>query len=161
MAAYDAFWQEKDLRAMVGVRINLPVRLDRRYGAQAEAQAKIAQRQAELTRRTDQINFEVQEAYEQARKAEKTLALYTKTILRAAEANVKAAESAYVTGKIPFLSLIESQRSLIALRDRYYETVADYFRRRAALERATGGPLSTSDMHADPRHISNRPSTPR
>ena len=66
MAAYDAFWQEKELRAMVGVRINLPVRLDKRHAALAEAQARIAQRTAQLTRLTDQVNFEVQEAYEQA-----------------------------------------------------------------------------------------------
>jgi cobalt-zinc-cadmium efflux system outer membrane protein len=144
MAAYDAFWQEKDLRAMVGVRINLPVRLEKRHAALGEAQAKIAQRSAQLARLTDQVNFEVHEAYEQARRGEKTLLLYTKSILPAAEANVQAAESAYVTGKIPFLSLIESQRSLVGLRDRYYETLADYLRRRATLERVTGGPLIPS-----------------
>jgi cobalt-zinc-cadmium efflux system outer membrane protein len=160
MAAYDAFWQEKDLRAMVGVRINLPVRLEKRYGALAEAQARIAQRSAQLDRLINQVNFDVQEAYEQARKAEKTLVLYTKTILPAAEDNVKAAESAYVTGKIPFLSLIESQRSLITLRDRYYETVADYFRRRATLERVTGGPLNAPATDANPRE-SNKSSGPR
>jgi outer membrane protein TolC len=58
------------------------------------------------------------------------------------KANVKAAEAAYVTGKIPFLSLIEAQRNVITLRDRYYEAVADYFRRRATLERAIGGPVT-------------------
>src|SRR5206468_3376629 len=107
-----------ELRAMIGVRVNLPIRLDRRYGALAEARAKIAQRSAELARLTNQVNFEVQEAYEQLRKAEKTVALYTKTILPAAESNVKAAQAAYVAGKTPFLSLVESQRNLIGLRDR-------------------------------------------
>ena len=44
MASYDAFWQtpEKDLRPMVGVRMNLPVRTSRRDGALAEAQARLA-----------------------------------------------------------------------------------------------------------------------
>jgi hypothetical protein len=46
-----------------------------------------------------------------------------------------------VTAKIPFLSLIEAQRNLVNLRDRYYEAVADYFRRRATLDRVVGGPL--------------------
>jgi outer membrane protein TolC len=67
--------------------------------------------------------------------------LYRDTILPAAEANVQAAQAAYVTGKIPFLSLIEAQRNVVSLRDRYYEAVAEYFRRRAELERAVGGPL--------------------
>ena len=46
---------------------------------------------------------------------------------------MKAAQSAYLTGKIPFLSLVEAQRSVVGLQDRYYEAVADYYRRRATL----------------------------
>jgi cobalt-zinc-cadmium efflux system outer membrane protein len=87
------------------------------------------------------VNLQVQEAHAQVRESERVVRLYTETILPAAEANVKAAQSAYVTGKIPFLSLIEAQRSVVGLRDRYYEALAEYYRRRAALERAIGGPL--------------------
>jgi cobalt-zinc-cadmium efflux system outer membrane protein len=139
-AAYDAIWQERPLRAMVGVRVNLPVRLARRDAAVAEARARVGRRQAELARLTDQVNFEVQQAHAQVRESERAIVLYRQTLLPAAEANIKAAQSAYVTGKIPFLSLVEAERSLIGLRDRYYEVVAEYFRRRAALERAAGGP---------------------
>jgi hypothetical protein len=39
------------------------------------------------------------------------------------------------------LSLIEAQRNVVNLEDRYYEAVADYFRRLAALERAIAGPV--------------------
>lgn len=144
MAAYDAAWQgtDRDLRTMVGVRMNLPVRLAKRDAAVAEARAKIAQRQAELDRQTDQTNFEVQQAYEQVRESERAMRLYEETILPAARENVKAAQTAYVTAKIPFLSLVEAQRSLVGLLDRSYETTAEYHRRRATLERVTGGPLS-------------------
>jgi cobalt-zinc-cadmium efflux system outer membrane protein len=117
------------------------VQLERRRAAVAEARARLAQRQAALARQTDQVNFEVQQAYEQVRESEKAVRLYDKTILPAAEGNVGAAEPAYVNGKIPFLSLIEAERNLVGLRDRYYEVIADYFRRRAALERIVGGPL--------------------
>ncbi|MCI0683743.1 MAG: TolC family protein [Gemmataceae bacterium] len=142
MAAYDAFWQprERDLRPMLGVRLNVPVRRERRQAALAEAQARIAQRQADLARQTDQVNLQVEEAYQEVRESERTVKLYTDTILPAARENVKAAIAAYTTGKAPFLSLLEAQRSLISLRDRYYEATADVFRRRAALERAVGGP---------------------
>ncbi len=142
MAGYDAFWQEKELRASVGMRMNLPVYKARRNAALAEAQAKIAQRRAELDRQTDQVNFQVQEAYEKVRKSEKAVALYQETILPAAEQNAKAARSAYMTGKIPASSRIDAERNLVGLRDRYYEAVADYFRRRATLERVIGGPLT-------------------
>ena len=143
MASYDAFWQEPPLRTMVGVGMNLPVQRTRRHAAVAEAQARIAQRQAELDRLTDTVSFQVQEAYEQMRESEQMISLYEKVIPKAAEANVKEAISAYATGKVAFLSVIEAQRTLIGLRDRYYESVADYFRRRAMLERAIGEPLTT------------------
>jgi outer membrane protein TolC len=143
MAAYDSFWQGKDdersLRPQIGVRVNLPVQCERRRAAVAEAQARLAQRQAALDRQTDQVNFEVQQAYEQVRESEKAMRLYQQSILPAAEANVKAAQQAYTTGKIPFLTLIEAQRSQVVMLDRYYEVQANYFRRRAALERAIGG----------------------
>jgi outer membrane protein TolC len=141
MAGYDTFWQERPLRGMVGVRMNVPVRLARRDAAVTEAQARLAQRQAELARLTDQTNYEVQQAYAQVRESEQTVRLYQDTILPAAEANIKAAQSAYVTNRIPFLSLVEAQRNLVGLRDRYYEAVAEFFRRRATLERVSGGPL--------------------
>jgi outer membrane protein TolC len=85
-------------------------------------------------------------------RSEKSVRLYRDTILKAAEANVKAAQAAYVSGKAPFtfLSLIEAERNLVNLRDRYYEALADYFRRRAALERAVGGPLTPEPSAASP-----------
>lgn len=146
MAAYDAFWQpaEKDLRPQLAVRMNLPVRHGRRQAAVAEAQARRAQRGAEFDKLTDQVNFQVQEAHAQVSESIEVVRLYEGTILPAAEANVKEAVAAYATGRVPFLSLVEAQRNLIGLRDRYYEAHVDYFRRRAALERASGGSLLES-----------------
>jgi outer membrane protein TolC len=143
---YDRFMgnisDNRDLATMVGVRLNLPIYKRRRCGAVAEAEARLAQRKAEFARLTDQVNFQVQEAYARVQRSERSARLYQDTILRAAEENVKAAQSAYETGKVPFLALIEAQRNVVNLRDRYYEALADYFRRRAALERAVGGPLA-------------------
>lgn len=141
IAGYDAFWQEKDLRSMLGLRMNLPVRKARRYGAIAESEARIAQRRAELDRQTDRVHFEVQEAYAQVRESERTVRLYEKKILPDAELNVKTARADYKTGLVPAVSVIEAERARLDLYERYYEAVADYFRRRAALERAAGGPL--------------------
>jgi outer membrane protein TolC len=152
-AAYDSIMGNgpaRDLAPQVALRMNLPIRKARRDGAVSEAEARLAQRQAELARRTDQVNLQVQEAHAQVRESERVVRLYTETILPAAEANVKAAQSAYVTGRIPFLSLIEAQRNVIGLRDRSYEALAEYYRRRAALERAIGGPLLTASPTPPP-----------
>lgn len=151
-AAYDTIMGNgpaRDLAAQVGVRMNLPIRMGRRQGAVTEAYAKIAQKKAELASRVNQVQFQVQEAYEQLLESERILALYENSILPTAGKNVKAAQDAYVaaTGKMPypFLSLIEAQRNLVNLRDRNYEIKADYFRRRANLERVIGGPVPPSD----------------
>lgn len=143
LAAYDAMWQEKPLRGQVAVRLNLPVRLARRGGAVSEAQARIAQRRAELARLANQVNYEVQQAYAQVQESERVVRLYEQKVLPDAERNVKAAQAAYVPGKITLIALIEAQRNVVSLQDRYYEAVADYFRRLATLERAVGGSLVT------------------
>ncbi len=96
----------------------------RERAAVVEAKARVAQRLAERAKQIDQLNYQVQQAYEQVRESEQVVRLYEKTILPAARENVKVAQSAYLTGKIPFLSLIEAQRNVIGLRDCYYEALA-------------------------------------
>jgi outer membrane protein TolC len=148
LAAYDTIMGNgptRDLAGQVAVRINLPVRKARRTAAVSEAESKLALRRAELARMTDQANYEVQQAYEQVREAEQVMRLYEKEILPAARNNVRAAQTAYVTGKIPLISLIEAQRNSVNLEDRYYEVTADYFRRLATLERVAGGSLGAAE----------------
>jgi outer membrane protein, heavy metal efflux system len=140
---YDRFMgntsESRPLAYMLGLKTNLPVRLARRGGAVAEAAARLAQRRAELARQTDQVNFQVQEAHAQLRESERTVRLYEEKIVPAARQQVKTADAEYMTGKIPFVTLIEAQRNVVGLQDRFYEATADYARRLAALERAVGG----------------------
>lgn len=144
MAAFDSFWQpQNSLYGQVGLRINMPVALARRRGAVHESLAKISQRTAEFNQRAADIGFQVKEAAEQVREGEGVLSLYESKVLPAAVTNVQAAQTAYTTGKIPFITLLESQQNLIGLRDRYYEATAEYFRRRASLDRAVAAPLNS------------------
>jgi outer membrane protein TolC len=140
MAAYDAFWQapERDLRPMIGVRLNVPIQTARRNAAVVEAQAKLTQRRAELDRTIAQIGFQVQEAYEQLQESERSLKLYQETAIPKANENVRLARTAYANTKVPFSNLIEAQRVLIELREREFELRAEARRRRASLDRAIG-----------------------
>jgi cobalt-zinc-cadmium efflux system outer membrane protein len=142
MAAYDAFWVEPGLRPQLALRMNLPVRLARRRAAVWEAKAKIAERRAELDRQVNQMNYEINQAYAEVMENKQAGRLYEQTVVPKAEENVRSAQAAYKTGKIPFLTLVEAERDLIRLKDEYYEFVADYYRRLATLERAAGGSLS-------------------
>jgi cobalt-zinc-cadmium efflux system outer membrane protein len=161
---YDRFMgnnsQSKDLASMLGVRLNLPVYRNRRYGAVAEAEARIAQRRAELDRQIDQVNLQVQDAYAQMHESERIVDLYKKKVLPDAELNVKTARADYMTGQIPAISVIEAERNRLNLYDRYYEAVADYFRRRATLERVTGGPIVPFPQTSTPEQPGNFPGVP-
>jgi outer membrane protein TolC len=145
MAAYDDFWSERPLRPQLAVRVNLPLRLAKRDAAVREAEAKVGQRIAELNRLTDDVNFAVAQAYAEVDESDKTVNLYKETLLPAAELTVKTSQTEYTTGKTAFINLLDAERSLIDLRERSYEATADAFRRRAALERAVGGPLDPGD----------------
>jgi outer membrane protein TolC len=150
MAAYDTFWQyaERDLRGMVGLRFNIPGLTSRRDAALAEAQAKLAQRRAELAKLTAQVGLQVQEAYEQLQETERSLKLYEETAMPAARESVRLARTGYANNKVSFLSLIEAQRSLVELRDRQNELIAEARRRRAALDRAIGRTMPPSTLPA-------------
>jgi outer membrane protein TolC len=143
---YDRFMgnttDNRDLATMLGVRLNLPVRLARRDAAVAEAFARAAERRAELARRADQVNFEVEEAYAQVRESERTVRLFEKKILPDGDLNVKTARADYRTGQVPAVGVLQAERTRLELYDGYYQALADYLRRLAALERAAGGALS-------------------
>ena len=141
MAAYDTFWQERQLRPQVGVRMNLPLRAAKRDAAVREAEAKVAERIAEAEPADGRREPRRGSGPHEAAESDETVRLYKETVLAAAEQNVKSIQPLYTTGKTPFLNLIDAERSVIDLRNRYYEATADAFRRRAALERAVGGPV--------------------
>jgi cobalt-zinc-cadmium efflux system outer membrane protein len=151
MVGYEDWAQEKPWRTMIGVGMNLPIQLSRRHAAVAENVARLAQRQAQMERLVDRINFEVQEAHARVQENRQILELYEKQLIPAAQTNVKEAISAYAAGRIPLLSLLEAQRNLVSLRDRYFEVIADYYRSLAMLERAVGGPWASTNPTASSR----------
>lgn len=139
---YDNFWSQPSLRGQVGVNMNVPLYRDKRYAAVREAQYRLSQRRAEYQQRIDDINREVQTAYEQFDEAQRTVVVYTSQILPAARKNVDSAFAAYESGRGDFLRLIAAQRQLIALQERFQESVANYHRRRVELERVVGQSLA-------------------
>jgi outer membrane protein TolC len=140
----------RDLATMLGVRLNLPVRRARRNAAVEEAEARLAQRRAELDKLTDQANFQIEQAYQEVREGVETVHLYESKILKDAQDNLEAARPAYKTGLIPASNVVEAERTLVELKERYYQAIADYFRRRAALDRAVAGPSDSASSPPAP-----------
>jgi outer membrane protein TolC len=140
VARYDAFWQEEPLRPMVGMNLNVPLYKQKRWAAVNEARARIAQQQAELDSLVSELMFDVEQAYRQVVESRSTIAVHESRLLPTARHSVDAARASYLAGRMDFLRLVESQRQLLDLQNDYYEAVANYYRRLAALDRAMGAP---------------------
>lgn len=137
---YDAFWQvpEDDLRPMVGMNLNLPIYKDKRFAAVAEARSRIAKEQSDYDAKTVEIAYEVEQTYRRVEESQQTISLYEEKILPTARHSIDSARASYLAGKLDLLRLIESQRQLLLLQDRYFEAVAEYHARLAELERVIG-----------------------
>lgn len=140
---YDSFWQpaatQAPLRPQVGFNMNVPIYRQKRYAALHEAEFRLSQRRAEYQQRLADIQFEVQDAYEQVLESRQTALLYNDKFLPAAEENLNVARTGYAVGRVNFLALLDAQQQLISVRDKQQQAVAEYYRRLAALERIVGG----------------------
>ena len=141
-ARYDTWWQpastQGPLRTQIGMAMNLPVYRQKLQAAVCEAQSRLNQRRAEFDQRALQIQYEVLSAAEQVDESRKTVALYSERLIPAAEQNVAAARTSYDVGKLNFLQLAQTQRQLIAIRERQIESLVAYHRRASELARAIG-----------------------
>jgi outer membrane protein TolC len=132
---YDAFWQEEELRPMVGMNVNVPIYTRKRWAALREANARRAQQEATLESQSNEISFEIERAYQQVRESAETVTVFQERILPAARHSVEAAQASYTAGRLDFLRLVESQRQAVELENGYYDAVAEYHIRRAELRR--------------------------
>ena len=136
-AKYDAF-MPVDMRAEVGVELNVPIRFQRRSAAVCEASERLRQRRAEYQGLLDQAQFEVQSAWARASQAQHVIRLYEEKILPATQRSLDSAQANYTSGPLDFLRLLDAERQVYAEREMYYQAIADYQRRLAELERAVG-----------------------
>jgi cobalt-zinc-cadmium efflux system outer membrane protein len=87
------------------------------------------------------VRAEVELAFVRARSALLERELYVTTHVPQAEQALSASEIAYRTGKLDFLSLIDSLRAVESAHVDHVEAEARFEKAFADLERAVGGPL--------------------
>ena len=143
VAKYDGFMPE-NMRPAVGMDINIPLHNERRSAAVREAENLVAQRCAEYQDRLDQVHYEVRSAWSRAAQSQRVVELYDQSILPASQRSLDSAVSNYTSGKLDFLRLLDAERQVYSQREMYYQSIAEYHRRMAELERAVGEPVGTS-----------------
>jgi outer membrane protein TolC len=140
VAKYDGFMPE-EMRPQVGMELNVPLQRGRRSAAVREATERLQQRRAEYQDRLDQVRFEVQAALSRAAQSRQVVQLYEQKIIPATQRSLDSALANYTSGKLDFLRLLDAERQVNTQREMYYQSIAEYHRRLAELERAVGGAL--------------------
>lgn len=127
----------------IGIGLNIPIQFGRRSAATEEAEATY--RANTLMRRNveNTVRAEIEDLHFQLMSIGRTLDLYDQGLLVQAQNALESALSAYSTGKMDFLSLLDSERMLLRTRLGYIEEQANYQKTLAALERAVGGRLTS------------------
>lgn len=144
--AYDSLWQERQLRPMVGLGINLPIQLERRRAGVDEARAKVLEAESLLRDERNKVLFDVTEAVSELEEQRHVVHLYTSSILPAAEESLAAARSGYENDSNDFATLIEAEQAVMTARLGYQKALAGYHKARARLDHAVGGPLDGEEV---------------
>lgn len=103
-----------------------------------EAQANIKLAEAHFKAVENKILLGTKEAKINVDNFNRTKSLYENTIIPQAKASLNSALSAYEANRIDFLSLLDSERTLISFELEYYKAISDLHKAIADLENAVG-----------------------
>ena len=122
------------------VQMNIPWLFTKtKYDAQVrEAEAQIGASKATLLTIRNRSLFEVADLLVKIQTAERQAILYQTSVLPLAEQTLQAATVGYQTGKVDFLTLLESQRTLRDVELGLYQALVAFQQKRAELELALG-----------------------
>lgn len=128
---------------MASVGINIPIWRKKLHAAEAEAAISL---KASKDRYKDVENVtlsQVNEFFFEVKTAQEQVLLYRYSLLPQAEQTFKASEIGYLTGKVDFLDLLDSERMVLLIKIGYFKTIADLGKSLARLERVIGKDLSS------------------
>jgi cobalt-zinc-cadmium efflux system outer membrane protein len=123
----------------VGIGINLPIQLGRRVAAGEEAEATDQANRLAYDNLRNGVEAEIADLCFQLQSTQQTLDLYSQGLLVQAQSSLESAVSAYQTGKLDFLSLLDSERMVLQTKLGYVKELSNYRKIAAALQRAVGG----------------------
>jgi outer membrane protein TolC len=127
--------------------ISLPFAYKYKYDAGfAEAEARLGSAKADLRRLENRVRKEVAAAFLSAKSALLQHELFVTTHIPQAEQALKASEIAYTTGKVDFLSLVDSVRAIESIHLEHIEASTEFEKAYADLERAVGKELTRSAL---------------
>ncbi len=123
-------------------KINLPWIFKGKYDARVhQAAAEEIQARADHTAILNQTLFQLQDLFTKVKTAEQLIGVYQNGVLPQAEQSLEAARISYQAGRVDFLNLIDSERTLLDLRLEYFGALVQFWRSVAELERTVGAEI--------------------
>ena len=138
MGTYDTFWAESELKPMLGVELNLPLRRTRRDAALEQARASLEEAKSMRAGTDAQVRLSVGRAHERLAETHHALEIVRDRKLPAAHDRVASARAAFETGQSDFSAVIDAERRLRDAELDHEETLVEVSRRHAELARALG-----------------------
>jgi outer membrane protein TolC len=143
-AGYNSLWQDDDLRPMIAVSINVPLDQGKYEAAIDAARARVRRTDSTLADQRAGLLAELAGAYAAVREATESLALYRDELVPLARNTLEVVRADYGGGRGDFLTVLVAERHQLTVELGLARLEAEYFRRLAELERASGGPLSAT-----------------
>ncbi|MFQ6082055.1 MAG: TolC family protein [Candidatus Aminicenantia bacterium] len=126
---------------MGSIGINIPIWRKKLHAGEEEAINNLKASERNYKDIENNTLSQVNELYFEVKTAEEVVKLYKYSLLPQAEQSFKASEAGYLTGKVDFLNLLDSERMLLHIKIGYFKSMADFEKSLAQLERVVGTDL--------------------
>lgn len=118
--------------------MNIPLWFWKEGAGVSEAYSRKDEIEASYNNMRNMVRFDVQEAYVKVDSAKRSVELFKKEVIPQAKQALRSAITAYESEKIDFLTLLNSQKTLLLSRLKYYEAFRNLGSNLAELERVIG-----------------------
>jgi outer membrane protein TolC len=143
---------ENGYQIMFGIQIPLFYQTKQREGVN-QAVADLSRAREDLTATRQDLLFQVKDAFERARRANRLVSIVGKAIIPQATLALRSAQSGYGVGKVDFLTLLNNLLTLQKDELELHGEMVAHEKAVARLEELTGGPLPVPDSphsHEEP-----------
>ena len=129
--------------------INIPWLWSKQRQKVKEARMELMASNADQEAINNRTLFEIREVVSRVISANSTLNLFKTSIIPQAEQSLDATRIGYQTGRTDFLTLIDSQRTLLDAKLQYFRALVEYEQNLAKLEKTVGVRLTGADHVTD------------
>jgi len=155
-AGWRHFNETDDTAFVAEVSLPLPI-FDRNQGGVLEARYNLAKAEQERRAAEVRVKTTLAAAYQELAAARGEAVALKGEVLPAARRGFDAVDKAYRQGKVGYLEVLDSQRTLIDVQFQYLDALAAYHRGMAEIEGLVGQPLSEVTNNSTPESKGNNP----